>query len=41
MVEHDGDRFCHTFPNTDWRVTLEHAEKLGIGTRDYEIVEIK
>jgi len=41
MVENDGDRFTNTFPTTDWRVTLEHAEKLGIGSREYEIVNVK
>ncbi len=41
IVEHDGDRFTHTFPTTDWRVTLEHGEKLGVGTREYELVTVK
>ena len=35
------DRFTSTFPTTDWRVTLEHAEKLGIGTREYELIVMK
>lgn len=41
IVECDGDRFTHTFANTDWRVTLEHAEKLGVGTRNYELITVK
>lgn len=41
IIEHDGDCFTHTFPTTDWRVTLEHAEKLGIGTREYELITVK
>lgn len=41
IVEHDGDRFDHTSPNTDWRVTLEHGERLGIGTREYELITVK
>lgn len=28
-------------PDSDWRLCLEHAEKLGIGTRSYELVEVK
>ena len=35
------DAFTSTFPTTDWRVTLEHAEKLGIGTREYELIVMK
>lgn len=35
------DHFTNVSPNTDWKVTLEHAEKLGIGTREYELVKIK
>ncbi len=40
IVEHDGDNFDATSPTTDWRVTLCHAEKLGVGSREYELVEI-
>ena len=29
----DHDRFICTHPETDWRVCLEHAEKIGLGTR--------
>ncbi len=41
IVEHDGDRFTHTAPTTDWRVTMEHGEKLGLGSREYELITIK
>jgi len=34
------DAFTATFPTTNWRVTLEHAEKIGIGTREYELIRI-
>ena len=27
-------------PDTDWASCLEHAEKLGLGTRAYELVKI-
>ena len=36
-----GDHFHTISPNTDWEVCLAHAEKLGIGTRRYELVTIK
>ena len=37
----DGsDHFCFSHPNTDWRVALEHAEALGLGSRSYELVRI-
>jgi len=35
------DHFTDSNPNVRWRETLEHAEKIGIGTRDYELVVIK
>lgn len=41
VVDSDADRFDATFPTTNWRVTLEHAEKLGVGTTNYELIEIK
>ena len=28
-------------PNVSWAETLEHAEKIGIGTREYELVVMK
>lgn len=34
------DHFQQTHPNTDWEVCLNHAEKIGIGTRQYELIEI-
>ncbi|MBP2637240.1 MAG: hypothetical protein H6Q72_3147 [Firmicutes bacterium] len=34
------DHFNSTHPETNWRSCLEHAEKIGIGTKDYELVEI-
>ncbi|MDR0581858.1 MAG: DUF362 domain-containing protein [Prevotellaceae bacterium] len=32
------DKFHHVHPNTDWRVGLQHAEKIGLGTTQYELV---
>ena len=36
-----GDHFCDLHPTTNWRVGLEHAEKIGLGTTKYEIVEVR
>ena len=35
-----GDLLCAAHPDTDWRVCLEHAEKLGLGTRSYQLIKI-
>ncbi|MEA4919867.1 MAG: DUF362 domain-containing protein [Clostridiaceae bacterium] len=35
------DHFTNTTPETNWKVCLEHAEKLGIGTREYELIKVK
>lgn len=34
------DHFTDMHPDTNWRVCLEHAQKLGLGSMDYELVEI-
>ena len=38
---HHHDHFLDSNPNVSWKETLEHAEKLGIGTRSYELVTMK
>ncbi len=38
---HDHDVFKMMHPDTDWEAGLIHGEKLGIGTRDYELIEVK
>ena len=38
--QHAHDHFQRIHPDTDWRSCLEHGEKLGLGTRDYELVKI-
>lgn len=37
---YDHDYFHRIHPDTDWMSCLEHAEKLGLGTREYELVKI-
>ena len=37
---HVHDHFQRLHPDTNWRSCLEHGEKIGIGTRDYELVKI-
>jgi len=36
----EQDLLTATHPDTEWRTCLEHAEKLGLGTREYELVKI-
>ncbi len=41
--EHDlvgEDKFHHVHPNTNWMVGLEHAEKIGLGSKMYELITI-
>ena len=38
--EPGGDKFRGVHPEIDWEVQLEHAEKIGVGTREYELVKI-
>ena len=38
---HHHDVFMDNNPNVHWKETLEHAEKIGMGTRAYELVKLK
>ena len=37
---HHHDHFLDSNPNVKWKETLEHGEKIGLGTRDYELIEM-
>ncbi len=39
--EQARDPFCITHPDTDWRACIAHAEKIGLGTSEYELIEVK
>ena len=32
------DHFINSTPESEWRSCLEHAEKIGLGTREYELI---
>lgn len=34
------DHFTNSTPESEWRSCLEHAEKIGLGTRDYELIKM-
>ena len=38
---HCNDHFLNANPNIEWKTTLEHAEKMGLGERKYELEVIK
>jgi hypothetical protein len=35
------DHFTDAHPETDWKICLNHAEKIGLGSRNYELVVVK
>ena len=35
------DHFTNSRPESEWRTCLAHAEKIGLGTRKYELIKIK
>jgi uncharacterized Fe-S center protein len=38
---HTGeDKFRHIFPQVDWETGLDHAEKIGLGSREYHLIEV-
>jgi uncharacterized Fe-S center protein len=34
------DKFKGVYPYVDWPIQLDYAEKLGLGTRNYELIKI-
>lgn len=38
---HHHDHFLDSNPNVHWKETLEHSEKIGLGTREYELITVK
>ena len=39
-IDDAHDHFHAAHPDTNWQSALEHGEKLGLGTRDYELIKI-
>lgn len=39
-TEFNGDFWRHIFPDIDWNVQLDYAQKLGLGKRQYKLVEM-
>ncbi len=35
------DHFTNSTPESEWRTCLEHAEKIGVGTREYKLIVVK
>jgi uncharacterized protein len=35
-----GEKFGHVHPDTDWSAGLDHAERIGLGTRRYSLVKV-
>ena len=35
------DHFTDTHPVTNWKYCVDHAEKIGLGTKEYELIEIR
>lgn len=40
FVDHH-DHFTNSKPESEWKTCLEHAEKIGIGSREYELIVVK
>lgn len=40
MPKVHGDHFKDSAPVTDWKVAIRHAVKIGLGTDQYELIEI-
>ena len=38
--EPGADKFKGVYPNIEWALQLEYAEKIGLGTRRYELIKI-
>jgi len=40
FVDHQ-DHFINSTPESEWRTCLDHAEKIGVGTRAYKLIVVK
>jgi uncharacterized Fe-S center protein len=40
FVDHH-DHFTNSAPESEWKTCLDHAEKIGLGTRGYELIVVK
>lgn len=40
FVDHH-DHFTNTTPDSEWRTCLDHAEKIGLGSREYELIVVR
>ncbi len=40
FVDHH-DHFTNSTPESEWQTCLDHAEKIGLGTREYELIVVK
>ncbi len=34
------DHFCNANPEAEWKSSLEHGEKIGLGSREYELIKV-
>jgi uncharacterized protein len=39
--EPGGDKFRGVHPQIDWEITLQHGERIGLGSRSYELVRLE
>jgi uncharacterized Fe-S center protein len=37
---HSRDHFCRIHPGIDWRAQITHAEAIGLGSGEYELVSL-
>ena len=34
------DHFTNSAPESEWKSCLDHAQKIGLGTREYELIKM-
>ncbi|MBI5234608.1 MAG: DUF362 domain-containing protein [Deltaproteobacteria bacterium] len=39
-IKKGGDKFRGVHPDVDWQAQLKHAEKIGLGAREYKLIEV-
>jgi uncharacterized Fe-S center protein len=38
--EKGKDKFLGVYPKVDWTIQLQYAEEIGLGSRQYELIEV-
>ena len=39
-MQRGKDKFLAIYPKVDWTIQLDYAEEIGLGVKEYELIEV-